>query len=62
MNPKTKTCGPDCTAKLHGRKEPEQSFAHCKHCGKAIYDEAEGIVCDECYSQYTPGMLADMDQ
>lgn len=33
----------------------------CIHCGK-FCAEGEGLVCDSCYSKYTPGMLADLDQ
>lgn len=62
INPKADTCSPECTAKKHGKKEPEQYFATCIHCGIAIHDEDEGCVCNDCYDKYTPGMLADMEQ
>lgn len=61
INPKADTCSSDCTAKKHNRKEPERyDGPTCKHCGVAC-SEDEGIVCNACYSQYTPGMLADME-
>ncbi len=31
----------------------------CMHCGKRAEDGS--TVCDRCYSQYTPGMLADLE-
>lgn len=64
MNPKVVTCGPDCTAKHRGKPAPElpeEGGPKCMHCGRATTEE-EGNVCDDCYSQYTPGMLADLDQ
>lgn len=60
LNPKTKTCSPLCTAKLHRRPEPEPHIEHCIHCGVAC-GEDEGRVCEDCYNQYTPGMLADLE-
>ncbi len=33
----------------------------CIHCAKDCTPD-EGIVCEECYAKYTPGMLADLDQ
>lgn len=33
----------------------------CIHCGNDCKPD-EGIVCEACYSKYTPGMLADLDQ
>ncbi len=33
----------------------------CIHCGKTDLKESEGRVCDQCYSRYTPGMLADLE-
>lgn len=38
------------------KKEKEK----CIHCGKEC-SIREGRVCDECYSKYTPGMLADLE-
>lgn len=61
INPRVVTCSPNCTARHHGRPAPEpQPVESCKHCGKPCSDD-EGIVCDECYSKYTPGMLADLE-
>lgn len=45
MNPKTRTCSPDCTAKLHGRPAPEVHFCHCRVCGLAI---ERGDLCQVC--------------
>ncbi len=33
----------------------------CMHCGKKGLRQEEGTVCDTCYNQYTPGMLADLE-
>ncbi len=57
-NPKTKTCSPDCTAKLHGKPPPEPYIPKCKHCGLATEDGSN--ICDGCYSQYTPTMLDEL--
>jgi len=32
----------------------------CDECGEEVF-EGEGLVCDECYSKYTPGQLADLE-
>ena len=37
------------------------SLTNCIHCGKECGKD-EGVVCGPCYSKYTPGMLADLDQ
>jgi hypothetical protein len=34
--------------------------ATCKHCGVETRP-GQGIVCDDCYSKYTPGMLIDLE-
>ena len=46
-----------CERKARGLPEK----AKCIHCGKDCTAD-EGIVCGPCYSKYTPGMLADLDQ
>jgi hypothetical protein len=61
INPKVNTCGPLCTAKKHGQPSPpERPVELCIHCGVPCGDD-EGCVCNDCYSQYTPGMLADLE-
>lgn len=61
INPKVKTCSPRCTAKLHKKPEPPESPAEtCIHCGVPCSD-GEGCVCNDCYAQYTPAMLADLE-
>lgn len=35
------------------------ALQRCKHCG-LLCTADEGKVCNECYSEYTPSMLADM--
>ncbi len=33
----------------------------CIHCGKVVKTQREGQICDDCYSKYTPGALADLE-
>ncbi len=49
-SPRTKTCSPDCTAKLYGR-EPRQYRidTHCKVCGIALLNGKE--YCDYCENE-----------
>lgn len=62
INPRVVTCSPDCTAKHHRRPAPEgRPVEMCIHCGVPCAED-EGRVCSDCYSQYTPAMLNDMDQ
>lgn len=41
------------------KKEPKPKET-CIHCGKDC-KPSEGRVCNKCYSEYTPGMLADLE-
>lgn len=55
----------NCDACLR-RYSKNKSFKHkkqiekCMHCGK-VCSEREGKVCDNCYNQYTPAMLSDLE-
>lgn len=47
------------------KKSPANTWTpkaqRCVHCRK-LCTLAEGTVCNKCYSKYTPGMLADLEE
>ena len=46
--------------RLDWDKKPHPGI--CIHCGRNNLREHEGHICDDCYSQYTPRMLADLEE
>ena len=47
-------------AKKKRKIKTNATHKKCIHCGK-ICRHSEGCICDECYSRYTPAMLADLE-
>ena len=51
QNPKTVTCGPDCTSKKNHTEAPDPKFKTCGGCGIAIFNWEESCgFCDNAES------------
>lgn len=54
-NPKTKTCRPICTRKLHGKPEREYEIRqHCEFCGIATGGAKQCPTCKAAYREANP--------